>query len=173
MVYMVYIPYSYYKLIFNYIIITKQGCYGILRGKKLKNKIIRELKGGFVFFSVIYAIITIVSSSEQLFQGQVTDTNFHILNRAVVTFIAVLTIKLFEKIKVKSAILSFLLPYTISMGVVFFYVWLTAFIEPLSPNAYRDVFLNFTAISICVAVILTIKDRWQKKKRKGVEDFKA
>lgn len=139
----------------------------------MNNKIIKELKGGFIFFSVIYTIITILSSSEQLFQGQVTDTNFHILNRAVVTFIAVLTVKLFEKIKVKSAILSFLLPYAISMGVVFFYVWLTAFIEPLSPNAYRDVFFNFTAISICVALIITIKDKWKKKKRKGVEDFKA
>ncbi|WP_291570300.1 DUF6608 family protein [Clostridium sp. UBA4548] len=139
----------------------------------MKSKIIKELKGGFIFFSVIYTIITILSSSEQLFQGQVADTNFHILNRAVVTFIAVLTVKLFEKIKVKSAILSFLLPYAISMGVVFFYVWLTAFIEPLSRNAYRDVFFNFTAISICVALILTIKDKWKKKKRKGVEDFKA
>lgn len=139
----------------------------------MKNKIIKELKGGFIFFSVVYTIITILSSSEQLFQGQATDTNFHILNRAVVTFIAVLTVKLFEKIKMKSSVLSFLLPYGISMGVVFFYVWLTAFIEPLSKNAYRDVFLNFTAISICVAVILTIKDKWKKKKIKGELNIKA
>ena len=139
----------------------------------MKSKIIKELKGGFIFFSVVYTIITILSSSEQIFKGQATDTNCHILNRAVVTFIAVLTVKLFEKIKVKSAILSFFLPYGISMGVVFFYVWLTAFIEPLSKNAYRDVFFNFTTISICVAVILTIKDKWKKKKSKGELNIKA
>lgn len=36
MVYMVYIPYFYYKLIFSNIIVAKQGCYGILRGKKIE-----------------------------------------------------------------------------------------------------------------------------------------
>jgi len=86
----------------------------------LKSKIITELKRGFIFFSIIYAVITILSSSLQLYQGQLTDTNFHILNRAAVVLIAVLTIKLFDKIHLKSIVLSYLVPYTISMGTVFF-----------------------------------------------------
>lgn len=130
----------------------------------MKAKIIGVLKQGFIFFSIIYAITTIVSSSLQLYQGQLTDTNFHILNRAAVVSIAVITIMLFDKIKLKSKILSYIVPYAISMGVVFFYVWLTGFIEPLHPNAYRDIFLNFTVVSICVMLVFFIKDKLKRNK---------
>ena len=98
-----------------------------------------------------------------------TDTNFHILNRAAIVFIAVLTIMLFDKIQLKSKILSYLIPYVISMGAVFFYVWLTGFIEPLHPNAYRDIFFNFTGVAICVMIAIFIKDRWNGMKNKGGE----
>lgn len=128
----------------------------------MKAKIINELKRGFTFFSVIYAITTIISSSLQLYQGQLTDTNFHILNRAAVVLIAVITIILFDKIQLKSKVLSYLVPYAISMGIVFFYVWLTGFIEPLHPNAYRDIFLNFTAVSICVMLVIFIRGKWKR-----------
>jgi hypothetical protein len=130
----------------------------------LKSKILSEVKRGFILFSIIYAVTTALSSSLQLYQGQLTDTNFHILNRAAVILIAVITIILFDKIKLKSKLLSYLVPYAISMAIVFFYVWLTGFIETLHPNAYRDIFLNFTAISICVMIVIFIKDKWKGKK---------
>jgi hypothetical protein len=132
----------------------------------LKSKILSEVKRGFILFSIIYAVTTALSSSLQLYQGQLTDTNFHILNRAAVILIAVITIILFDKIQLKSKLLSYLVPYAISMAVVFFYVWLTGFIETLHPNAYRDIFLNFTAISICVMIVIFIKDKWKVNKNK-------
>ncbi|MCC5910092.1 MAG: hypothetical protein JJT76_06610 [Clostridiaceae bacterium] len=128
----------------------------------MKSKIISELKRGFILFSIIYSGTTILSSSLQLYQGQLTDTNFHILNRAAVILIAVITIMLFDKIHLKSKVLSYFVPYIISMGVVFFYVWLTGFIKPLHPDAYRDIFFNFTAIAILVMTIIAIKDKWKK-----------
>ena len=108
--------------------------------RALKDKIFNELKRGFLMFSVFYAVITIGSSSLQLYLGQPIDTNFHILNRAAVVLIAVITILLFDRIQLKNKVLSYFAPYSISMGIVFLYVWLTGFIEPLHPDAYRDNF---------------------------------
>jgi hypothetical protein len=133
----------------------------------MKVKILNELKRGFMFFSVIYTVTTILSSSLQLYQGQLTDTNFHMLNRAAVVLIAVTTIVLFDKIQLKNMVLSYLVPYTISMGIVFFYVWLTGFIEPLHPNAYRDIFLNFTVVSICVMIVIYLKNKRMRRKNKN------
>lgn len=135
-----------------------------LRGiRKLKINIISESKRGFTLFSIMFAVTTILSSSLQLFQGRLTDTNFHILNRAAVISIAVITIILFDKIKFKSKVLSYLVPYIISMGIVFFYVWLTGFIEPLHPYAYRDIFLNFTGVSIFVMFVIFIKNKRKRE----------
>lgn len=107
---------------------------------------------------MIFTITTLVSSILQLCMGQVTDTNSHIINRGVVVLIAIITITLFDKIKHRSKILSYLIPYSISMSIVFAYVWITGFWEELHPNAYRDIFLNFTVVSIVMAGAITAKD---------------
>jgi hypothetical protein len=54
-------------------------------------------------------------------------------------------------------------PYVISMGIVFSYVWILGFFEELHPNAYRDIFLNFTVITICVMIVITIKEKLYKR----------
>lgn len=125
----------------------------------MKVNMTNALKQGFVLFSMFYTVTTILSSSLQLYFGQPTDTNSHLLHRAAVILIAVVTILLFDRIQLKSKILSYLVPYVLSMGTVFLYVWLTSFFEPLHPNAYRDIFLNFTAISICVMFFFFLKDK--------------
>ena len=50
-------------------------------------------------------------------------------------FYAVITILLFDRIQLKNKVLSYF------NGIVFVYVWLTGFIEPLHPDAYCDNFL--------------------------------
>lgn len=131
---------------------------------KLNSRLMNGVKQGFTLFCIIFAVTTLISSSLQLIQNQVTDTNFHILNRAGIVLIAVITIKLFDGIRLKSKILSYLVPYAISMGIVFLYVWLTGFIEPLHPDAYRDIFLNFTAVAIVLMLIFFVKDQWMAKR---------
>ena len=118
---------------------------------------------------MIYAVTTILSSSLQLMQGQPTDTNFHILNRAAIVLIAVITITLFDKVRLKNPVLSYLVPYALSMAVVFFYVWLTGFVEPLHPDAYRDIFLNFTAVAACVMLVIFARDRWQANRNRSLK----
>ncbi|WP_422485696.1 DUF6608 family protein [Gudongella sp. DL1XJH-153] len=134
------------------------------------NKIANELKRGLILFSVIFSFTTVLSSSIQLYQGQVTDTNFHIINRAAVVLIAVMTIILWDRVKLKNRVLTYLVPYSISMGVVFLYVWFTGFFQPLHPDAYRDIFLNFTVISILVMTVIFVRDKLKTKNSTGSED---
>lgn len=137
----------------------------------MRARIIDELKHGFVLFSVIFAVTTLISSALQLLRGQPTDTNFHILNRAAIVLIAVITILLFDKIRLKNRFLSYLVPYAISLAVVMAYVWLTGFVEPLHPDAYRDVFLNFTAVAIVVIIAIAVRDRiMQSRGRSDADD---
>ena len=102
-----------------------------------------------------------------MYLGQPTDNNFHILNRAAVVLIAVTTILLFDRIQLKDKVFSYLMPYAISRGIVFLYVWLTGFIEPLHPDAYWDIFLNFTAISIFIMFVILLKDHIKRSRNKS------
>ncbi|TVP83009.1 MAG: hypothetical protein EA344_10395 [Alkalicoccus sp.] len=112
------------------------------------------MKKGFLSFCIVFTVLTITSSIWQLFDGQPADSNVHILNRAALTAIAVCTIMLFAKVTFKSKILSYLVAYSVSMSIVFVYIWFFGLFQPLHPDAYRDVFFNFTAIAavICLAL---------------------
>lgn len=106
----------------------------------MKRKTSSVLKQGVLLFCVIFSVTTLLSSSLQLFSGQLTDTNLHILNRGALVLIGVITFMLFDGIKPKRKVLSFLVPYAISMGLVFLYVWIIGFFETLHPNAYSGLF---------------------------------
>lgn len=130
----------------------------------------KVIKKSSIYFCVIFTITTLVSSILQLYMGQVMDTNAHIIDRGVVILIAIITITLFNKIKLKSKMISFLISYSISMLIVFIYVWITGFWEELHPNAYRDIFLNFTTVSIVVAIAITTKDYVKNKRQCNAKD---
>jgi hypothetical protein len=132
----------------------------------MKNNILTVVKKAITFYSVLFTFTTIASSILQLVvMKQVNDTNSHILNRAVVVLIATITITVFESIKLKSKILSLVIPYIISMGTVFLYVWVLGHFGELAKHAYRDIFINFTAITIVVCICIKIKHtvRYRKK----------
>jgi hypothetical protein len=132
----------------------------------MKTKIGSTIKRGLLFFCVVFSVTTLFSSILQLMTGQTSDTNFHIVNRGVIVFIAVLTIMLFSEMKFRFRALNCLVPYAISMGVVFLYVWLTGFVEPLHPNAFRDVFFNFTGVAVVIAVVITLMNALKAKRRR-------
>lgn len=137
----------------------------------MKNKLSVVLKRGFLLYCIMYTVITIISSALQLFQGRMEDTNSHILNRAVVCLIAVFVMQAFYNIRLKSQLLSWLIIYAIAMTIVFVYVWITGFFEPLHKNAYRDIFLNFTTIGVVIGIINSIMEkRKEKRGRQGNEN---
>jgi hypothetical protein len=118
-------------------------------------------------FSVVYSFATLVSSSLQLIQGQVYDTNTHILDRAIVVLIGIITLQLILKLSLRPKFLNIVIPYCISMGLVFLYVFFTGLFTELHPNAYRDIFLNYTIAFIVVVatvqIFLFIKKRQRGK----------
>ena len=139
----------------------------------MKNKLLVVLKKGFMFYCMMYTVITIISSALQLLQGRTEDTNSHLLNRAVVCLIAVLVMELSANIKLKSELLTWLLVYGIGMLLVFIYVWFTGFFEPLSKHAYRDIFLNFTSIAVIIGIIIHFIEKRKEKRGRQVNESKS
>ncbi len=129
----------------------------------MSNNMKKQIKNTLSLYCIIFTFTTIFSSALQLYQGIPKDNNLHIIDRSVVVFIGVLTLTLITKIDLKNIILNNLIPYIISMSIVFFYVYLTSFWDELSSNAFRDIFFNFTALYIIMAVIIGLKNRVKRK----------
>jgi hypothetical protein len=121
------------------------------------------MKKGFIYFCILFTVLTITSSIWQLLDGQSTDSHVHILNRAVLTAVAVCTIMLFAKVKFKSKPLSYLVAYSVSLSIVFAYIWFFGLFQPLHPDAYRDVFFNFTAVAAVICLALEINTFVKRK----------
>ncbi len=130
----------------------------------MKSELKNTIKNSILLYCVIFTFTTLADNLWQLSQGQTADSNYHIMNRAVVVLIAVLTITLFDKLKVKNKMISHLISYVISMSAVFLYVWITSFFDPLSPGAYQGIFFTFTALTIVFSILLEIRDRIKRKK---------
>ena len=130
----------------------------------MKSELKNTIKNSILLYCVIFTFTTLADNLWQLSQGQTADSNYHIMNRAVVVLIAVLTITLFDKLKVKNKMISHLISYVISMSAVFLYVWITSFFDPLSPGAYQGIFFTFTTLTIVFSILLEIRDRIKRKK---------
>lgn len=131
----------------------------------MKTDFSSTIKRSALMYCVLFTIATLADNLLQLCRGQVADSNYHILNRAVVILIAVITITLFDKLRLRNTILSHITAYVISMLVVFAYVWFTNFFDPLSPDAYQGIFITYTAFAIVVVAIIEIKKRIKSKKQ--------
>ena len=137
----------------------------------METKLSIVLKKGFQLYCMIYTMITIVSSALQLLQGRLVDTNSHLLNRAVVCLIAVFVMEASVNFRLKSKLLSWFVVYAMAMTMVFIYVWITGFFEPLSEHAYHDIFLNFTSITVVIGIIMNVLEkRKEKRGRQRNED---
>lgn len=120
----------------------------------------------FLIFCVLYTIATLISSTLQLFQGREFDTNIHLLDRGAVAIIGVCALQLIRLSKFKSKILNIAIPYCISMGLVFLYVYISGFFNELHPDAYRDIFLNYTIAFVVVISAIKIFEHIRNKRNK-------
>jgi hypothetical protein len=134
----------------------------------MKNKV----KNYTIIFCVIYTAATLCSSILYLCVGQETDTNFHLINRAVIVLIGTLTLAFALELKFKCAIFNYTIPYFASMPLCFLYVWLCGLFDELAKSAYLDIFLNFTIfyIIVCVIVFFVDKANTKKQEQKGVKN---
>ncbi|MHC1681838.1 MAG: DUF6608 family protein [Clostridiaceae bacterium] len=119
----------------------------------------------FMFFTVLFTLITTISSTYQLLSGQTTDTNAHILIRALFTFVGVGFYGLFSNIDIKNTFIKLAVQYIVSILFIFIIVWGIGFFGELSKTAYRDAFLNWSFIFLSVVIVKSIitKIRHNKK----------
>ncbi|MPL94999.1 hypothetical protein SDC9_41162 [bioreactor metagenome] len=117
----------------------------------------------FTMFTVIFTLITLVSSIYQLFSGQATDTNAHILIRALFTIVGVGFYGVFSSIKIKNTYLKVIIQYIVSIIFILIIVWGIGFFGELSKTAYRDAFLNWSFIFLSVILVKAIIKKYIKK----------
>ncbi len=124
--------------------------------KKLWNSWLKE---SVFLYCAIYTVVTIANSVLYLLQGYRDDPsgNWHELSRAVIVLIGVLAYEMAVRLPVKNLFLRALLVYIPTMGLVFLFVWMNQFIEPLAENAYQDIIINYTGLFLIVSAIALIR----------------
>ncbi|TVR33071.1 MAG: hypothetical protein EA388_11325 [Nitriliruptor sp.] len=120
-----------------------------------------------VLVCVLYTALTVTSSSLALLRGIETDTHLHLLARFAITLVGVGFIsvygRLYRRFRRAPAVTAALLTYVIAMATVLVVTWAFGRIEPLHPDAYRDITLNFTTIYLGVAVVLLGLAGWRRR----------
>ena len=124
-----------------------------------------QLKEGVFLYCVIYTVTTIINSIGYLAQGIRNDPNgnWHELTSAAVVLIGVLAYELAVHLPVKNRLLQALAVYAVTMPLVLLTVWLSGFIDPLSPGAYRDITINYSGLFILVSIIALVMQKLKKQ----------
>ncbi len=121
-----------------------------------------SLKNVLILICVVYTILTVTSSGIGLLQGQTTDTHVHLLMRFAVTFLGIGSILIFNLFPNWPLIAIYSFHYAVTIGLIFLLIWLSGFFIELHPDAFRDIFLNFTVIYILIAAVLMTIGRYGK-----------
>ena len=133
--------------------------------KRLWNGTIKNI---LLIYCGLYTFATILNSILYLANGTYEDPNgnWHEIDRAIIVLIGVLAYELCIHIKVKNRIVSAMIGYVPTLLLAFGYVWFAGLREPLASSAYRDIFINYTMMFLCVSVIYNFIDIVSKRKSK-------
>lgn len=116
----------------------------------------KKLINSFLLFTTIFTVVTLVSSIWQIFNGQETDTNGHILIRGLFTLIGVCIYGVFKYLNIKNQWLKLSIQYVTSILCIFLVIWGIGFIGELSKTAYRDAFFNWSLIFLSIVIVQLI-----------------
>jgi hypothetical protein len=132
----------------------------------------KEFYNGAILFCVVFSFATIISSTIQLLVGTENDSNFHIIIRGLVTLIGITAFWMSWKANFRIKIFDVLIPYCVSLVMVLAAVFFSGFFVELHPNAYRDIFLNYTVACVIIITIvrLTLSRRSRKNQRGNLQD---
>lgn len=127
-----------------------------------------RLKNTLLIYCGLYTFATILNSILYLAQGTYEDPNgnWHEIDRAIIVLIGVLAYEICIHIKTKNRIMSAVIGYIPTLLLAFGYVWLAGLREPLAKSAYRDIFINYTIMFLCICIIYNIIDIFRRKKGK-------
>lgn len=117
-------------------------------------------KSALVLICIVYTLLTVTSSGYALLVGRTMETHFHLLARFAVTSIGIGSILMFNLLQRWHLWAVFLIHYTATMGIIFGLIWLSGNFTELHPDAFRDIFLNFTPIYFLIAAGFLIKNKY-------------
>ncbi|WP_198155064.1 DUF6608 family protein [Salisediminibacterium beveridgei] len=122
------------------------------------------MKNALILICIVYTLLTVLSSSYALMVGVTSDTHFHLLARFMVTAVGIGSILLFNLFPEWKLWKRFVMHYTVTMGLIWGLVWFSGFFTELHPNAYRDIFLNFTPVYLLIAAGFLIREHFKNRK---------
>ena len=128
-----------------------------------------QLKKKLIFFMImlcsIYTVLTLISSSIQLINGIISDTNLHIILRFVICLIGISFWMIFSIIKLKKQWMTIIVQYVFSMSLIFALIFILGYFVELADSAYLDIFFNYTIPFIIISTVISInKERKIKNK---------
>ena len=128
-----------------------------------------QIKKKLIFFIImlcsIYTVLTLISSSIQLMNGIISDTNLHIILRFVICLIGISFWMTFSIIKLKKQWMTIIVQYVFSMSFIFALIFILGYFVELADSAYLDIFFNYTIPFIIISTVISInKERKIKKK---------
>lgn len=103
---------------------------------------------------IIFTAATVFSSLFNLYTAG-TDAatgDLHILFRLLIVGLAIGSLYIFEWFQDWSQRIVVLIHYLVTMCMVFGLVWASGFVIELHPDAYRDIFLNYTGIYVILVL---------------------
>ena len=112
---------------------------------------------------VLFSLLTITSAGFSFLRGNYSDTGLHLLLRFLVTTISLGSLLIFKIFPEWSRARVHSIHYAATMGSIFLLVWLSGLFISLHPDAYRDIFLNYTVIYILITLIYFLGQKFRYK----------
>ncbi len=111
------------------------------------------IKNKMAFIFMVFTLLTVTSSIIGLIQGIESTGNLHIVMRFAITFLAFGSLYIFEVFMPRFKFYQVhIMHYVLTMAAALLLVAFSGLFVELHPNAYRDIFLNFTAIYIIIVM---------------------
>jgi len=120
-------------------------------------------KSALILICIAYTLLTLISSSHALLIGVTTESHFHLLARFAVTAIGIGSILIFNMLPRWPLWAMYVVHYAATMGIIMGLVWVSGYFIELHPQAYRDIFLNFTPIYLLIAAGFLIRARYSSR----------
>lgn len=103
---------------------------------------------------IIFTAVTVFASLFNLYTVGIDAAtgDLHILLRLLIVGLAIGSLYIFEWFQDRSQRIVLLIHYLVTMGAVFGLVWASGFVIELHPDAYRDIFLNYTGLYVILVL---------------------
>ena len=123
------------------------------------------VKIGASLYGIFFAAATIVNSILALALGHTYGAHEHVILRAVIVLIVVLTIIFVHMLKI-NIWLRCLAAYVVAIALVLGYTWLNGHLfTELHPDAYRDIVISVSIFFIPGAAAYAIVDILRRRKK--------